>query len=299
MNKCPFCRSELISGSLIPSGKYKDWVIYFECQNCWNYRYTMDTALFLEFGKVNSFSIKTALQDNYHNYKYDYPPKEAITEFFQKKKIQYERNYDHIAQGMRKKKWREKYDNYLKSDEWKEKRKRILERDNYICQCCLINKATEVHHLSYHIDHDEPAFDLISVCRLCHEKITSRTQSTPLYLIKKMIFVYCLIILSTISYSFGQINIRDLYKNSQIIYDTLNVDSIYKVCEERGHVPGNGCVTTAMYCPPYLIETDSTTIKVYPKCNSMTCTCIRCGKEITYQEEEYREVIWRKPREEQ
>ena len=73
------------------------------------------------------------------------------------------------------------------------------------------------------------------------------------------------------------------------------VDSTkYKICIERGHVMGGMCETTLMYCEPYLEETDSTTIKVYPGCNWITCNCQRCNKEIVEKERDQRVVIWRK-----
>jgi hypothetical protein len=61
-------------------------------------------------------------------------------------------------------------DVYLKSDEWKRKRIRFLERDNYKCRCCW-SKAEAVHHITYVNIHKENDKDLISVCHLCHEKI--------------------------------------------------------------------------------------------------------------------------------
>jgi len=60
--------------------------------------------------------------------------------------------------------------NYLQSPEWKNKRKLILERDNYKCRCCG-SGATEVHHINYNTVMKEDFNSLISVCRTCHEKI--------------------------------------------------------------------------------------------------------------------------------
>jgi 5-methylcytosine-specific restriction endonuclease McrA len=64
------------------------------------------------------------------------------------------------------------YDWYIGSNTWKLKRQRVLERDNYICQSCLQNKAEEVHHLTYIHLSNEPLFELVSVCKTCHEAIT-------------------------------------------------------------------------------------------------------------------------------
>ena len=63
------------------------------------------------------------------------------------------------------------YHEYLKSDEWREKRALVLKRDNNICQSCMVNKAQDVHHLTYKFIFNEPIFTLVSVCRPCHEAI--------------------------------------------------------------------------------------------------------------------------------
>ena len=69
---------------------------------------------------------------------------------------------------------------------------------------------------------------------------------------------------------------------------------VNKICLERGHVCSGVINKTAMYCPPYLIDTDSTTIIVYPACNYEIFTCLRCGKKITRLEKERRIIINKK-----
>lgn len=64
------------------------------------------------------------------------------------------------------------YNEYLNSDEWKKKRELIFNRDNNICQSCLKNPATEVHHLDGQFRFNEPLFSLKAVCSECHEIIT-------------------------------------------------------------------------------------------------------------------------------
>ncbi|MCE5329647.1 hypothetical protein LLG07_04885 [bacterium] len=65
---------------------------------------------------------------------------------------------------------KEKYLKYLNSFDWKIKRINVLKRDNYLCQGCLKSKATEVHHLNYNHIYNEFYFELISLCKDCHEK---------------------------------------------------------------------------------------------------------------------------------
>lgn len=68
------------------------------------------------------------------------------------------------------------YNVYLQSDIWRNKRKRVLERDNYVCKACEKNVATQVHHLTYEFIYDEPLFTLVSVCVKCHDKIEKRKR---------------------------------------------------------------------------------------------------------------------------
>lgn len=75
----------------------------------------------------------------------------------------------------RKNQWYKEYKEYLKSPEWKVKREKVLKRDNYICQGCLEKEATQVHHLSYKHIKNEPLFELVSICKECHD-IVSKTD---------------------------------------------------------------------------------------------------------------------------
>lgn len=70
--------------------------------------------------------------------------------------------------------WNIRYAQYLQTDEWKQKREMVMLRDKYLCQCCMKNAATQVHHKSYEfVDFTglEPCFDLVAICKDCHEKL--------------------------------------------------------------------------------------------------------------------------------
>lgn len=70
--------------------------------------------------------------------------------------------------------WFKDYNKYLDSPEWREKRALVLKRDGNLCQCCLLNVATQVHHKSYEfvdLKGSEPAFDLVAICGPCHDRI--------------------------------------------------------------------------------------------------------------------------------
>jgi 5-methylcytosine-specific restriction endonuclease McrA len=63
-----------------------------------------------------------------------------------------------------------RYHRYLRSDEWKDRRKRILIRDNHTCQDCGSHEHLQVHHLTYERIYRELAADLVTLCRPCHCK---------------------------------------------------------------------------------------------------------------------------------
>ena len=60
-----------------------------------------------------------------------------------------------------------RYSDYMSSDEWRNTRMPILERDSYKCRICGSN-AEEVHHLTYAHFEKEFDFELVSLCKHCH-----------------------------------------------------------------------------------------------------------------------------------
>lgn len=70
--------------------------------------------------------------------------------------------------------WWAKYSIYLRSQQWHKMRAKVLERDANLCQACLTNEAAHVHHLSYDLYNQlgkSAAFELVAICRSCHEQI--------------------------------------------------------------------------------------------------------------------------------
>lgn len=68
--------------------------------------------------------------------------------------------------------WWEWYGRYLRSEQWASKRERVLERDGHVCRACLLRPAEQVHHTTYDHVGNEPLFELVAVCRTCHDEIT-------------------------------------------------------------------------------------------------------------------------------
>lgn len=59
---------------------------------------------------------------------------------------------------------------YIKSPEWRAKANMVLRRAGFICEGCLVNRATQVHHMTYEHLGDEFAWELRAVCHGCHER---------------------------------------------------------------------------------------------------------------------------------
>jgi 5-methylcytosine-specific restriction endonuclease McrA len=67
--------------------------------------------------------------------------------------------------------FKREYDLYLSSAEWKAKRAKVLDRAKGICEGCLEQKATQVHHLTYKHFKCEFMFELIAICDECHARL--------------------------------------------------------------------------------------------------------------------------------
>lgn len=73
--------------------------------------------------------------------------------------------------------YQENYRRYLKSPQWHEKRKAVLEAAGHQCSRCSAT-ATEVHHETYERIYNEELSDLSAICRECHEALHMDDQLT-------------------------------------------------------------------------------------------------------------------------
>ena len=65
------------------------------------------------------------------------------------------------------------YPDYLRSEEWQQKRRAVLLRAKFICEKCSHEQATEVHHLTYERIFFERLEDLMAICGRCHSQLHS------------------------------------------------------------------------------------------------------------------------------
>lgn len=134
------------------------WVQRVVCKNCRK----------LIGGAKKKGQYFNSLQPYYHaTYKED---QNNYSDSYQKLSDYIRTLSDEFRQNQ-KDKWWAWYNNYLNTDQWKELRKKVLIRENGICQGCKINKARDVHHTTYANCGDELLFQLVALCGSCHQKM--------------------------------------------------------------------------------------------------------------------------------
>ena len=101
--------------------------------------------------------------------KYEELKKETYDLYWKKREA-----YSNKVREIRLNERRKNYNEYIKSAEWLNFRQLVLERDKNMCQGCLKSEAEEVHHLTYDNLGNELLFELISVCKPCHDRIHNK-----------------------------------------------------------------------------------------------------------------------------
>lgn len=67
--------------------------------------------------------------------------------------------------------WWDRYNAYLKTPQWQRKRQAVFTRSGGLCEGCRINKAVQVHHLTYDHAFDEFLWELVAICLSCHVRL--------------------------------------------------------------------------------------------------------------------------------
>jgi len=163
MSKCEECRMNYVQ----KSKSNGDVMLIKQCFVC---GYTDKKFYkFSEVGGIDKVKLLPSLDDNLledFNRKQEEQRKEQSIERL--KEFEEQRLKEHKE---KREEFFKEYSVYLNSEKWRIKREAVLKRDNYKCKACEVNTATQVHHLTYQFIYDEPLFDLISVCKKCHDKI--------------------------------------------------------------------------------------------------------------------------------
>lgn len=82
----------------------------------------------------------------------------------------------------------ERYQLYLCSREWAERRRRVMARCGGVCERCRGGAASHVHHLTYIRKYAERPEDLQATCEPCHEFIHGKCDRDPLSQVPPRLF---------------------------------------------------------------------------------------------------------------
>lgn len=127
---------------------------YFrQCQRCGNADPLRGAELSKE-EKDSAISFDKTIKDRWWRAR-----SERASELYEKNRREEKEEFD---------RW---YQDYLTTPEWRAKRDAVLKRAGFVCEGCLANRATEVHHLTYVRVGHEMLFDLVAVCEDCHRQI--------------------------------------------------------------------------------------------------------------------------------
>lgn len=64
---------------------------------------------------------------------------------------------------------------YYSTNKWKEIRKQVLKRAKGVCEGCGIYYPSDIHHTTYNNFGNEFLFELVALCRSCHERVHGRS----------------------------------------------------------------------------------------------------------------------------
>jgi len=102
---------------------------------------------------------------------------DEIAKRFSKDRETYQQQMNEAERVRCVREWRRHYDVYLETPEWKRKRDLVMARAQEICEGCREAKAVDVHHLTYDDAGEEFLFQLVALCRKCHERWHSVVQT--------------------------------------------------------------------------------------------------------------------------
>jgi hypothetical protein len=67
--------------------------------------------------------------------------------------------------------WWDKYNEYLCSSEWHERRALVMDRAGGLCEGCRERQASQVNHLTYDHVTAEFLWELVAICDECHRRV--------------------------------------------------------------------------------------------------------------------------------
>ena len=82
------------------------------------------------------------------------------------------------------------YNEYLKSNEWQNKRKIVFETKWEYCEKCWSIEKLNIHHWSYKKKYNEPIRHLFILCDICHKDFHTKYKIWKSMLNKTLNFIH-------------------------------------------------------------------------------------------------------------
>jgi hypothetical protein len=92
--------------------------------------------------------------------------------------------HDYLVSGWRADDWRQRYRQYLKTDQWKRRRMGAIDAADGVCQMCGGKYRLQVHHRHHENVGREEFADLNVLCANCHELRHTGNKHNPLGLLR-------------------------------------------------------------------------------------------------------------------
>ncbi|KAF0115009.1 MAG: Uncharacterized protein FD150_1247 [Rhodobacteraceae bacterium] len=93
-------------------------------------------------------------------------------------KLQKEKDNELIRKS---KDWSDEYEAYRRTEKWQKKRFKVFERAHGVCEGCCEKPAVLVHHTTNRHVGAELIFELVALCRDCHEICHPDKSERPFY----------------------------------------------------------------------------------------------------------------------
>jgi len=139
--------------SITQKRNYRFYHVWVQCMRCGMKLAVMKKADIKETAKLPEFNY--ALREKVQNDRFE-------------STLRAPRMSEYYEEG---ESYKDRYLRYMNSPAWAKKRGMVLKRANHVCEGCASDVAVQVHHLTYARIEKEMLFDLVALCRRCHERI--------------------------------------------------------------------------------------------------------------------------------
>lgn len=105
------------------------------------------------------------------------PINDGLVETYRQNVAELKKELRERQRELNKNDFHEWYKEYLHSPEWYEKRQLVFDRCDWTCEGCGIERSTIAHHITYENAGNEFLFELLGLCKKCHDRLHKKDES--------------------------------------------------------------------------------------------------------------------------